>query len=57
MPFQTQLAIGRKLESYSPNEDSSLIRQVTDFWFSKKARKQLHDVYGKKMTVADSARF
>ena len=28
-----------KFDSYSPNGDSSRIRQVTDFWFSKKARK------------------
>ena len=47
-----------KLDSYSPNEDSSLIRQViTDFSFSQKARNRLHGVYGKKLAVADSAKF
>ena len=46
-----------KLNSYSPNEDSALIRQVTDLWFSKQARKQLHGIYGKKLAMADLARF
>ena len=42
---------------YSPNEGSSLIRQVAGFWFSKKARQRLRGVYGKKFAAADSARF
>ena len=46
-----------KFDSYSPNGDSSRIRQVTDFWFSKKARKWLHFVYGNILTISNLATF